>query len=117
MSTINLFQRSTDVVRFQAGEVMFEAGEPADMMYVLVAGEAKVERAGQQIAALGPGEILGELAFLDGGPRTASAVAMTECVLAPIDRKRFEFMVVHTPRFAEQVLRILAERLRQTLDT
>jgi len=57
--------------------------------------------------------VIGELAPIDHGPRSATAVAVTPYTLAPIDEKQFQFMVQQTPFFALQVMRVLAERLRR----
>ena len=58
-------------------------------------------------------DLRGELALIDRRPRSATAVAVTACVLAPIDEKQFQFMVQQTPFFALQVMRVLTERLRR----
>jgi CRP-like cAMP-binding protein len=110
MTSINLFRQARDVVRFRAGETICAQGAPADHLYVIVAGEVEVRGDAGLIAVLGCGEVLGELAFLDGGPRTASAIALGDCTLAPIDRRRFEFLVQHTPHFVEQLIAVLAGR-------
>jgi CRP-like cAMP-binding protein len=57
--------------------------------------------------------ISGEMAMIDGQPRTATAVARTDCKLIPIDQKRFQFLVQQTPYFAIEVMRVLVERLRR----
>jgi CRP-like cAMP-binding protein len=53
------------------------------------------------------------MAMVDGQPRTASAVARTDCRLVPIDQKRFQFLIQETPYFAIEVMRLLVERLRR----
>ena len=59
------------------------------------------------------GGIMGELALIDSKPRSASAVAKTDCRLVPLDDKQFIFLVQQTPFFAIRVMRIMAERLRR----
>jgi CRP/FNR family cyclic AMP-dependent transcriptional regulator len=54
------------------------------------------------------------MALIDQSPRSATAVAKTDCKLAPIDRRRFEFMVQQTPFFSLTVMKIMADRLRRT---
>lgn len=108
----NLFQRAHDVERFSAGATIFAKGDPGDRMYVITAGTVRVEDGDHLIATLGPGELLGELALIDAAPRSADAVACTDCALAPIDRPRFLFLVQQTPYFAVQVMQAMAERLR-----
>lgn len=109
----HLFQRAHDVVNFASGETIFAKGDPGDRMYVITSGTVRVEDSGRLIATLGPGELLGELALIDASPRSADAVAETGCVLAPIDRPRFLFLVQQTPYFAVQVMQAMAERLRE----
>lgn len=112
----NLFQRAHDVERYSAGQTIFAKGDPGDRMYVITAGTVRVEDGGRLIATLGPGELLGELALIDASPRSASALAGTDCALAPIDRPRFLFLVQQTPYFAVQVMQAMAERLRSERD-
>ena len=56
--------------------------------------------------------IFGEMALVDGAPRSATAVAMTDVSLVPISEKQFLFLVSQTPFFALKVMRVLARRLR-----
>jgi CRP/FNR family transcriptional regulator, cyclic AMP receptor protein len=115
MTAIHLFRNATGIT-YAAIETIFAEGEIGDSMYVVVAGELDIIAHGTHIATLGAGSIVGEMALLDGQPRSATVVARTKCVLAPIDRQRFQFLVDQTPLFATQVMRMLAERLRQRLD-
>jgi len=64
------------------------------------------------IYSIGSGGILGEMALIDTQLRSATAVAQTDCKLVPINEKRFVFLVQQTPFFAIEVMRIMAERLR-----
>ena len=56
--------------------------------------------------------IFGEMALVDGAPRSATAVAMTDVTLVPVSEKQFLFLVSQTPFFALKVMRVLARRLR-----
>jgi CRP-like cAMP-binding protein len=53
------------------------------------------------------------MALIDQAPRTATAVAKTECKLAVIPERRFLFMVQQTPHFALQIMKVMADRLRK----
>jgi len=53
------------------------------------------------------------MALIDAGPRSATAIAKTQCVLVPIDEKRFADLVGRRPEFALHVMRVLANRLRR----
>lgn len=108
----NILQRSHDVERYAPGETIFAKGDPGDRMFVITAGTVVVSDEDGEIEILGPGELLGELALIDAAPRSASAVARSECALAPIDRSRFLFLVQQTPFFAVQVMQTMAQRMR-----
>ena len=60
-----------------------------------------------------PGGIFGELALIDSSPRSAAAVAHTDCRLAVIGERRFIFLVQQTPYFALEVMSVMAQRLRR----
>jgi CRP-like cAMP-binding protein len=61
---------------------------------------------------IGSGTTLGEWGLIDGGTRTATAVAKTDCRLVPIDESHFNFLVQNTPNFALQLMRFMAARMR-----
>jgi CRP-like cAMP-binding protein len=114
MTKIELFRNATDFVSFGAGQTIFKEGEPGDTMYVVKDGEVEVLIHNKSIETIGAGEIVGEMAIVDSGPRSATAVAKTDCKLVPIDQKLFSFLVQGTPYFAIQVMQIMAGRLRRT---
>lgn len=98
--------------RYAAGDVIFGEGDKGDAMYVVRTGEITVERDGRVMETLGAGDIFGEMALIDGAPRSATARAKTDCEVAPINEKTFLFLVHETPFFAIAVMRTLAGRLR-----
>ncbi len=59
------------------------------------------------------GVLVGEMALIDESPRCANAVAKTACRLAPVDERRFHFLVQQHPHFATHVMKELAARLRR----
>ncbi len=98
---------------FAAGQIIFSAGESGDVMFVVKEGEVDVLVGNQVVETIGAGGIFGEMALIDRNPRSASAVAKTDCQLVPIDEARFKFLVQQTPFFAIEVMRVMARRLRQ----
>jgi CRP/FNR family cyclic AMP-dependent transcriptional regulator len=82
-------------------------------VFLIRSGEVEIERNGKVIETLGPGGIFGEMALIDGSPRSATARAKTDCVVAPINEKIFLFLVDETPYFAVAVMRTLADRVRR----
>jgi len=97
---------------FAAGDVIFSEGEKGDVMYVVRSGEVAIEHQGHVMETLGGGGIFGEMALIDGSPRSATVRAKTDCEVVSITEKTFLFLVHETPYFAIAVMRALAGRLR-----
>jgi CRP/FNR family transcriptional regulator, cyclic AMP receptor protein len=85
-------------------------------MYVVQEGDVDIVLADRVSDSSGPGGIIGEMALISDKPRSATAVAKTDCKLVPIDEKRFTFLVQQTPYFAIQVMRVIAARLRRYME-
>ncbi|MFN5922948.1 MAG: cyclic nucleotide-binding domain-containing protein [Pseudanabaena sp.] len=113
MTTINLFNNAKDFIIIPAGEVIFEKGGIADYMYVIIEGEVEILIDGKFLDITSDGGIIGEMALIDSSPRSATAIAKTECKLVPVDQKRFEFLVQQTPNFSINVMKIMVERIRK----
>jgi CRP-like cAMP-binding protein len=112
MPGLNIFQNQ-DFKTFAAGETIFRQGDPRTFMFVVNQGEVEIKIGDRVVEVVVAGGIFGEMAMIDGQPRTAAAVARTECKLVPIDQRRFQFLVQQTPYFAIEVMRVLAGRLRR----
>ena len=112
MNPAELFRQESNTVQLAPGGFLFREGEKGDKMYVLLEGEIDIFLGDFVLETAGPGALLGEMALIDDTPRTANAVAKTASKLAPIDRRRFHFLVQQTPHFATHVMKILANRLR-----
>lgn len=110
----NLFRHSPEFLEIRSGEVLLKEGDIGEEMYVLIEGTAKIEYRGMFFAEIGPGDFVGELAVIDGSPRLATVITVTDCRFVAINRARFEFLVAETPNFALEVMRVLAQRLRRT---
>jgi CRP/FNR family transcriptional regulator, cyclic AMP receptor protein len=113
MNLISLF-RNSEAKPFGAGQTVFAAGAAGDAMYIVLEGDIAIRAGETDLEVLGPGSIFGEMALIDGAPRSASAVAASDCRLVEIDRRRFEFMVSQTPYFALAVMKTMADRLRKS---
>ncbi|HEY8602002.1 MAG TPA: cyclic nucleotide-binding domain-containing protein [Thermomicrobiales bacterium] len=111
-ATIDFLQREGEGQTFAAGQTIFSAGDPGDVMYVVSTGEAEVVIDGRAVETVGTGGIFGEMALIDAQPRSATVVAKTDCLLMSVDGQRFERLVSHHPRFALQMMRILTQRIR-----
>ncbi len=112
MDMLEVFKDSDDLVEFSAGSVIFEEGTEGEFMYVILEGEIGLSLHGQTIGTAGPGAIVGEMALLNSQVRSATATAMADCHLVPIDVHSFESLIKYTPQFALHVMNMLAERLR-----
>jgi CRP/FNR family transcriptional regulator, cyclic AMP receptor protein len=102
--------------RLAAGETLFKTGEPGESLYVVRSGEVELfikDTAGQKIvlAIADAGELFGELALLDQGPRTATAVAVGETHLLALKRHDLLLLFQKSPAAA---LRVLAAMSRMT---
>jgi CRP-like cAMP-binding protein len=103
--------------RVARGTTIFKKGDPGDCLFAIVAGTIKIDvPSGDGHDAVfnlvQEGEILGEIALLDGEPRTADATAMTDCVLIVIDRRDFVPFVTAQPEIALKLIGVLCARLR-----
>jgi len=112
MSSLNLVRFAAEVLSFTAQQQIFAEGQPGDQMFIVKEGEVEIVVHGKVVETIGPGGLLGEMALIDRNPRSATAIAKTDCQLVPINEKRFQFLVQQTPYFAIEVMRVLAQRLR-----
>jgi CRP/FNR family cyclic AMP-dependent transcriptional regulator len=106
-------------VDFARRSTVFAQGEPADRLYIIISGKVKIGRRSPDgrehlLAVMGPPEMFGELSVFDDAPRTASATTLTEVCAVSLDRDTLRGWMADRPEFAEQLLRVLARRLRRT---
>lgn len=100
-------------VRYMEGASIVREGEPGDSFYVIVEGQAKVQRGDKTLATLVPGEFFGEISLLDGGERTATVVSETPMALLEIKQRPFMKMIGKQPDIALKMMQGLAARLRE----
>jgi glutaminase len=111
-----------DVMQFEAGETILREGDPARILFVIASGQATVslktaDGRRHRVASLGPGVTVGEMALLDGGPRSADVIAeeRTLCYGLSVDRLR-ELAADHPNiliTILTNVTRFFSERLRR----
>jgi CRP/FNR family transcriptional regulator, cyclic AMP receptor protein len=100
-------------VEFPAGRTITEEGQTGVGMHVIISGEVKVMVGGRTRRRLGPGAFFGEIALLDGGPRTASIVAETPVRTFAITSWNFRALLKSHPSLALKMLEEVARRLRE----
>jgi len=112
MKKVRIPYHKSESRNFSPGESLFREGESGDTMYVVLEGSVDLLVNGKVVEKLEPGGVLGEMALLEAAPRSATAVARTECKVVPVNQQRFSLLVQHTPGFALDIMRVMAERLR-----
>ena len=111
---------TSDRIDVPSGAVIIEEGSGSEEMYILVSGELAVTKhsAGKdvELARIGPGEVVGEIALLDGAPRTATVSALVDSALIRIPVAAFEELL-GDPRVVRRMFRMVTSRLRGIEDT
>ena len=107
--------------RFSPGQRIFLEGEPGDRLYVIDSGKVKISQRApdgreQLQTVLGPQQMFGELAVYDPGPRTSSATAVTAVQARALDGAGLREWMADHPDNAEHLLRLLARRVRRTIE-
>lgn len=110
---LQLVAKKAEPVHAVAGTAIVTEGAAGADFYVILDGNARVDRHGQKVAELGPGGFFGDLALLDRAPRNATVIAETDMELAKLGQRAFDELLEQVPGFAKKLLAGLARRLRQ----
>lgn len=108
-----------DLVKYKAGETVFNYGDPGHALYIIRSGEVEIyvknDKAEKIILEVSkPGDLFGEISLLDDGPRTAWVTAVSDVELLRLDREHFEdYIRLYTPA-ALHLLAVAARRLRRS---
>jgi CRP-like cAMP-binding protein len=105
--------RHAQAAELPGGTDLVREGEPGDALFLILEGEAVVRRDGHDVGRVGPGSHFGELAILDGAPRSATVVAATDVKVAVLGIRMFRTLLREFPELAEQLLIGLAGELRK----
>jgi CRP/FNR family transcriptional regulator, cyclic AMP receptor protein len=105
--------------QFKAGAVVFQRGDPADDVYLIVSGQLRISVGsadGRELAfrIVGSGEMVGELGVLDGSRRSADLTALRDGILLGLGRNASQNLLSTRPAMASSVIRFLCKRLRDT---
>jgi CRP/FNR family cyclic AMP-dependent transcriptional regulator len=102
---------------FSEGDHLFEIGEPGRSLFIVTGGIVQVlhpsQPEGFQLARVGPGEFLGEMALLDDSPRSATAKAAGPVETLVLDKAEFHRLVLERPEVAFKLLEVMSRRIRR----
>lgn len=118
-SAVQALESTLQPVNFPRGHVIFAEGELGDRLYIVLSGKVKIGRRSPDgrenlLAVFGPSDMFGELSIFDPGPRTSTATTVTEVSAVSMDRPALREWIAKRPEIAEQLLRVIARRLRRT---
>jgi CRP-like cAMP-binding protein len=102
-----------DEIDLPAGKVLMREGDRGAEMFVIVSGEAKIERDGREIDRSGPGTVLGEMALLSETPRTATVTLTEPSRLLVLAHREFHSLLADVPAVRTCVMDELARRLQK----
>jgi CRP/FNR family transcriptional regulator, cyclic AMP receptor protein len=106
-----------DEVDVRPGTILTHQGYREGYFFIVMSGTVRIERDGRTIAMLGPGEFLGEIALLDAGPRTATAVVETPARLLQMNYEMFHELLGASPEIRGAILEVVGVRLRAIDET
>jgi CRP/FNR family transcriptional regulator, cyclic AMP receptor protein len=117
--SVQALRAALEPVSFPRAHVIFAEGEPGDRLYIILSGKVKIGRKSTDgrenlLAVFGPSDMFGELSIFDPGPRTSTATTVTEVSAVSMDRAALREWLTKRPEIAEQLLRVIARRLRRT---
>jgi CRP/FNR family transcriptional regulator, cyclic AMP receptor protein len=107
--------------RLARGEVLFLKGDPGDALYAIRRGRIRIATGTDEgrhvtLNILGPGDLFGEIALLDGKPRTAEAVALESCEIFAVQRRDLLPLLQRDVGLAMRIIELLCARLRWVSD-
>jgi len=112
MKFLDMFSNWKDLKEARANTVIFSEGDEPDVMYVVLSGEVELTLHGEPLGAESVGGIFGEMAMINGAPRSATATTLSKVKLARVTREQFREFVEKSPDFSLHVMAVLANRLR-----
>ena len=108
--------RAVEEVRVVPGAVVIERGAVEDWLYLIASGRVRAHIGERTLVERGPGDVVGELALLSPGPRSASVTALEHTLLLRLRRQPFEELLEDSADIARAVVASLARRLQELAD-
>jgi len=103
---------------FAAGETIFNEGDRSkSKMYAVKSGAVDIVHKGRVLETVQPGYFFGEMSLVDSSPRSAQAIARSDCQIVEVDKYHFLYLTHEAPMFALQVMHIMADRIRRLNDS
>ncbi|HWC86812.1 MAG TPA: cyclic nucleotide-binding domain-containing protein [Solirubrobacteraceae bacterium] len=112
-----LLARAGEAQQLSDGAVIFERGEHGTSMYLLATGKVVLKLGADVLETVEAPGLFGEMALIDYEPRALTAVTQGDVEVVEIPERRFWVLVHETPRFAQLVMRVMADRLRRVSGT
>ncbi len=112
-ATSKIMAASKGAAAFPAGATLFEEGDRGASMFIVQSGTVELRVGGKPVGTVEAGGFFGEMSLLEDAPRSASAHAVTDCRLLPLDRAKFDFLAKRTPEFVIEMMTEMAGRLRR----
>jgi CRP-like cAMP-binding protein len=109
-------ERMADTLDLPAGKMLMREGDHGNEMYVIASGSVRVERGGREIATMGAGQAVGEMALLSEGPRSATVTTIEPTTAFVIGHREFHTLLEDSSELRECIFGNLAKRV-QRLDT
>jgi len=111
--------RSASRRRYRRGEIIFQKDDPGNSLFIVARGNVRIyvpsaQGADLTLAVLGPGNFFGDLALLDGRPRSASAAALSDTNVVILERSDFVAVIQTRPKAVMSILAVIVSRLRET---
>lgn len=100
-------------LRVESGHVLVREGAGTPEFFIIIEGTASVTRNGKEIGKVGPGDFVGEISIIDGGPRTATVTATSPMVVDVATHAEFAGLLDSAPEIARNLLPTLARRIRE----
>lgn len=100
-------------VLYPEGAVVFEEGQLADGLYVVIRGELVLTRNGKEMSRLGERSALGAWDLIEGGPRVFGTYAAVETLLLRVERQDFDDVLMDYPELGQSILKGLVRRFRR----
>jgi CRP/FNR family transcriptional regulator, cyclic AMP receptor protein len=98
---------------FPAGSNIFKEADYGETMYLIVEGQVRIHKGDTTLTTLGEKAYFGEMSILDGEPRSASATAVTDCLLLCINRKDFHDILAGNFAASLSIIQTLTRRIRK----